>query len=164
MALALASGRTTPRWRGHKFIVTEIGPALKITIVGGGYVGLVTAAGFAEMGNHVVCSRRIGKLHMLESASPDPRPGWSDHPGNSRRAGSPSRHRSRKRLRIASSFHRGGYSTQDDGSPDMSFVYSAAKQVGEAISAMPVATKSTVPIGTADKIGDSRRGGPKARR
>ena len=46
----------------------------------------------------------------------------------------------------------------------MSFVYGAAKQVGEAISRYAlVATKSTVPIGTADKIRcDSRRGESKS--
>ena len=50
---------------------------MKLAVVGAGYVGLVTAAGFAEMGNAVICVEAdAAKIRMLESGvSPIHEPG-----------------------------------------------------------------------------------------
>ena len=130
---------------------------MKITIIGGGYVGLVSAAGFAEMGNEVLCVEADpSKLRMLESGIvPIHEPGLDALLASNVKAG---------RLSFSSSLARAaedcqvffiavGTPPQDDGSPDMSYVYGVAKQVGQAINGYAMLiTKSTVPVGTADRI------------
>ena len=130
---------------------------MKITIVGAGYVGLVTATGFAEMGNTVLCVESdASKLRMLESGIvPIHEPGLEAMLKSNVKAG---------RLAFSSSLARAaedceiffiavGTPPQDDGSPDMSYVHGVAKEVGQAINGYAVLiTKSTVPVGTADKV------------
>ncbi len=130
---------------------------MKITIVGAGYVGLVTAAGFAEMGNTVICVEADpAKVRMLESGIvPIHEPGLEPLLLGNVKAG---------RLSFTSSlaaaakdcemfFIAVGTPPQDDGSPDMSYVHAVAKQVGETMSGYAMLiTKSTVPVGTADQV------------
>ena len=130
---------------------------MKISVVGAGYVGLVTGAGFAEMGNNVVCVEAdAAKLRMLESGiCPIHEPGLEPLLANNVKAG---------RLTFTGSLQSAaenceifflavGTPPSDDGSPDMSYVHGAAAEVGRTIQryAMLV-TKSTVPVGTADKV------------
>src|SRR3954470_950093 len=110
---------------------------MKITIVGAGYVGLVTAAGFTEMGNTVLCVEAdASKLRMLKSGIvPIHEPGLDALLANNVKAG---------RLAFSSSLARAaedceiffiavGTPPQPDGSPDMSYVHGVAKEVGQAI-------------------------------
>jgi UDPglucose 6-dehydrogenase len=130
---------------------------VNITIVGAGYVGLVTAAGFAEMGNKVTCVESDPKkLRMLESGVvPIHEPGLEALLQSNARAG---------RLSFTSSLAQAAGESElfliavgtpplDDGSPDMSYVYGVADEIGRTIDRYSiVATKSTVPVGTADRV------------
>lgn len=130
---------------------------MKITIIGAGYVGLVTAAGFAEMGNTVVCVESdAAKIRMLESGVvPIHEPGLEPLLLSNAKAG---------RLSFSASLAQGakdcelffiavGTPPAKDGSPDMSYVHGVAAEVGRAIDSYAMLiTKSTVPVGTADQI------------
>jgi UDPglucose 6-dehydrogenase len=130
---------------------------VKITMIGAGYVGLVSASGFAEMGNSVVCVESdASKVRMLESGIvPIHEPGLEALLSKNTKAG---------RLIFTSSlgdaaigselfFIAVGTPPSPDGSPDMSYVYQAAKEIGRAMRDYAVViTKSTVPVGTADRI------------
>lgn len=130
---------------------------MKITVIGAGYVGLVTASGFAEMGNNVLCVETdAGKVRMLESGIvPIHEPGLESILQSNVKAG---------RLSFSTSLAEGvanselffvavGTPPSDDGSPDMSYVYGVASELGRLIDRYTmVITKSTVPVGTADRI------------
>jgi UDPglucose 6-dehydrogenase len=130
---------------------------MKITIVGAGYVGLVTAAGFAEMGNTVLCVESdAAKLRMLESGIvPIHEPGLDALLTSNAKAG---------RLLFSGSLPRAAQDCQiffiavgtpprEDGAPDMSYVHGVAKEIGQAIKDYAIViTKSTVPVGTADQV------------
>lgn len=130
---------------------------MKITVIGAGYVGLVSAAGFAEMGNDVVCVEADAeRVRLLESdVVPIHEPGLEPLLANNSKAG---------RLSYTSSLERAvrdceiffiavGTPPSADGSPDMSYVYGAASEVGRTIQSYAMlVTKSTVPVGTADAI------------
>jgi UDPglucose 6-dehydrogenase len=133
------------------------GNQVKITIVGAGYVGLVSAAGFAQMGNSVVCvDSDAGRVRMLESGLvPIHEPGLEELLQSNARAG---------RLSFTTSLARAaedcelyciavGTPPLPDGSPDMSCVYRVASAIGRTMREYSViATKSTVPVGTADRV------------
>lgn len=130
---------------------------MKITVVGAGYVGLVTAGGFAEMGNTVVCVETDpARLRMLESGIvPIHEPGLEPLLMNNVKAG---------RLTFSASlahaaancelfFIAVGTPPAADGSPDMSYVHTVAAEIGRTIGHYAaLVTKSTVPVGTADRI------------
>ncbi|MDB5903606.1 MAG: UDP-glucose 6-dehydrogenase [Betaproteobacteria bacterium] len=129
---------------------------MNITIVGAGYVGLVSAAGFAEMGNRVLCVESDpAKLRMLEAGIvPIHEPGLDRMIESNVKAGRLSFSTS---LAAAASqsevfFIAVGTPPSDDGSPDMSYVYGVAAEIGRVIErASVIITKSTVPVGTADR-------------
>jgi UDPglucose 6-dehydrogenase len=130
---------------------------MRITIVGTGYVGLVTGAGFAEFGHHVTCvdvdARRIDMLRRNEM--PFHEPGLLDLV---------KRNATQGRLVYttnlaeavpgsAAVFIAVGTPSRDDGSADLSYVIEAARSIGRALDGYAViVTKSTVPVGTADKV------------
>jgi UDPglucose 6-dehydrogenase len=130
---------------------------MKLTVIGAGYVGLVTAAGFAEMGNNVLCVEAdAARLRMLESGIvPIYEPGLEALLQTNARAA---------RLVFSASlsdatgeagifFIAVGTPPLPDGSPDMSYVYGVASEIGRLIDHHAVVvTKSTVPVGTADRI------------
>ncbi|MBI5495843.1 MAG: UDP-glucose/GDP-mannose dehydrogenase family protein [Deltaproteobacteria bacterium] len=130
---------------------------MQIAIIGTGYVGLVTGAGLAETGNHVTCiDRDDAKIRMLlEGKIPFFEPGLDDLVLRNVKAG---------RLSFARSVAEGvkdaavvflavGTPSQSDGSADLSQVLDAVAEVGKAIKDYTVVvTKSTVPVGTADKV------------
>jgi UDPglucose 6-dehydrogenase len=130
---------------------------MQITVLGSGYVGLVTAAGFSEMGNHVLCvdvneervdALKKGKIPFFE-------PGLSDIVARNVRG---------RRLSFSSRIER-DYTASDmyfiavgtppgpDGSADPSAVFAAAQTVAEHAERPAVlAIKSTVPVGTGDAV------------
>lgn len=130
---------------------------MKIAVIGTGYVGLVTGAGFADFGNDVTCvdidPMRLATLGRGEI--PFYEPGLAELVARNRAAG---------RLHftgdIASAvagativFLAVGTPPLPDGSSDLSYVMQAARDVAAALTDWAViVTKSTVPVGTADLI------------
>ncbi len=130
---------------------------MHITIFGSGYVGLVTGACMAEMGNHVVCvdidADRIKRLNAGEV--PIYEPGLNDYIERNMAAG---------RLEFTTDVAKGvdhglfqfiavGTPPDEDGSADMQYVLAVAKSIGEHMNDYRIIVdKSTVPVGTADKV------------
>ncbi|MFP4315868.1 MAG: UDP-glucose dehydrogenase family protein [Desulfovibrionales bacterium] len=130
---------------------------MNLCIVGTGYVGLVTAACFAEMGNTVTCvdvnpkvveGLKAGKVHIFE-------PGLEELVQRNTEQG---------RLTFTTELSEGlvdalfvficvGTPSGEDGSCDLSYVHEVAAQVGRAMQGYKIVVdKSTVPVGTADKV------------
>lgn len=130
---------------------------MNICIVGTGYVGLVSAACFAEMGNHVTCvdvnpavveKLNGGSVHIFE-------PGLESMVRRSRADG---------RLKFTTDLPAGleraelaficvGTPSREDGSCDLSYVEQVARQIGQSMQhELVVVDKSTVPVGTADRV------------
>ncbi len=130
---------------------------MKLAIVGAGYVGLVTAACFAEMGNEVICiDADAGKIDALKQGRiPIYEPGLEDYVR---------RNYAEKRLffttDLASAVQKSlvvfiavGTPQDKDGSADLSAVLVVAGQIGKHINGYKVIVeKSTVPVGTAAKV------------
>jgi UDPglucose 6-dehydrogenase len=130
---------------------------MKLTVIGTGYVGLVTGACFAEMGNDVLCvdvdQRKIeriknGDLPIFE-------PGLAEIVARNVSGG---------RLHFTTDLKEGvrfgtiqfiavGTPPDEDGSADMQHVLAAARTIGEHMTDYKlVVDKSTVPVGTADAV------------
>jgi len=130
---------------------------MKITIFGSGYVGLVTGACLADAGNHVICvDIDVRKIDMLTRGEiPIHEPGLDALVKRNIDAG---------RLRFTLSPEEGvshglfqliavGTPPDDDGSADLRYVLAVARTIGEHMNEYKVVvTKSTVPVGTADKV------------
>jgi UDPglucose 6-dehydrogenase len=130
---------------------------VKITVIGAGYVGLVTAAGFAEMGNDVRCVESDAeKLRMLDQGMlPIYEPGLEPLVEYNVQAGRLSFTASLAEAAEDSEifFIAVGTPPSADGSPDMSYVYGAAAQIAGTIKRYSIlVNKSTVPVGTADRV------------
>ncbi len=130
---------------------------MRITVIGTGYVGLVTGTCFAEMGNSVVCvdtnEEKIAKL--MEGEIPIYEPGLKELVQKNFTKGSLSFTTSLaeglEKAEIA--FIAVGTPMGDDGSADLQYVLSVASSIGEHMQAdLVVVDKSTVPVGTADKV------------
>lgn len=134
---------------------------MNVCIVGTGYVGLVTAACLSEMGNHVRCvdkspkvvaTLRAGSIHIFE-------PGLEALVRRNVAEG---------RLSFTDSLAEGlsfdgagaefaficvGTPSGEDGVCDLSFVDAVAEEIGRAVAGpLVVVNKSTVPVGTADRV------------
>jgi len=130
---------------------------LKITVVGTGYVGLVTGACLADAGNQVFCldvdAAKVDALNRGEI--PIFEPGLAPVVERNRKAG-----RIVFSTDVDASVAHGelqliavGTPPDEDGSADLSHVLAAARAIGRSMNAYRViATKSTVPVGTADKV------------
>jgi UDPglucose 6-dehydrogenase len=130
---------------------------VKVTIVGAGYVGLVSAAGFAEMGNNVICVETdAARVRMLESGivpihEPGLEPLLKSNVGAGRLAFTTSIAQAAQDCEVF--FLAVGTPASADGAADMSHVYGAAAELGRALQRYAIiVTKSTVPVGTADEI------------
>jgi UDPglucose 6-dehydrogenase len=130
---------------------------MKIAVVGTGYVGLVTGAGFSDFGHDVTCvdidPARVETL--ARGDVPFYEPGLHDlikrNAGLDRLHFSTSTGDAVKGAEIV--FIAVGTPSLPDGSADLSFVIGAAKQIGAALTGFAViVTKSTVPVGTAAKV------------
>jgi len=130
---------------------------MRLTIFGSGYVGLVTGACMAEMGNDVVCydidEAKIARLNKGEI--PIYEPGLESYIERNVEAG---------RLEFTTDVERAvshglfqfvavGTPPDEDGSADLKHVLAVARSIGENMSEYRVVVdKSTVPVGTADKV------------
>ncbi len=130
---------------------------MHITVVGTGYVGLVTGACFSEMGNHVICvdvdQQKLDNLR--KGILPIYEPGLEPIVLKNYEQGL---------LRFSSSlpeamkesdiyFIAVGTPPGEDGSADLSYVLSVAREIGQHLTQYAVVVdKSTVPVGTADKV------------
>ena len=130
---------------------------MKVTIIGSGYVGLVTGACLAEQGNNVFCvDVDPKKIAILNSGGvPIYEPGLKEMIERNRAAG-----RLQFSTDIAASVAHGdiqfiavGTPPDEDGSADLQYVVAAARNIGLHMSTPKVIVdKSTVPVGTADKV------------
>ncbi|MCO5108022.1 MAG: UDP-glucose/GDP-mannose dehydrogenase family protein [Burkholderiaceae bacterium] len=130
---------------------------MRLAVFGAGYVGLVTAACFAEMGNHVACvdvdADRVARLNRGDV--PIHEPGL---------APLLERGLAQKRIRFTTDpvaaladaevvFIAVGTPPSEDGSADLSHVLAVARTIGSLLETRCVVVdKSTVPVGTADKV------------
>ncbi len=130
---------------------------MKITIIGTGYVGLVTGACLAEMGNHVVClDVDAAKIKILEDGGiPIHEPGLLDVVKRNRAAG-----RLQFTTDVIAAVNHGtlqfigvGTPPDEDGSADLQYVVAAATNIGRHMTDYKVIVdKSTVPVGTGDRV------------
>jgi UDPglucose 6-dehydrogenase len=130
---------------------------MRIIVVGSGYVGLVTGACFAESGVNVTCvDVDLNKIQQLKDGSiPIYEPGLE---------GMIRRNVEKKRLSFTTDIKEGiegsevifiavGTPPGEDGSADLKHVLEVSKEIGHVITDhIVVATKSTVPVGTSEKI------------
>ncbi|MCX7084687.1 MAG: UDP-glucose/GDP-mannose dehydrogenase family protein [Methylococcales bacterium] len=130
---------------------------MKISIIGSGYVGLVSGACFAQMGNSVTCvdidETKIEKLK--QGIVPIFEPGLEEMIQENIKL---------KTLKFSTDINKAitqsslvfiavGTPMGEDGSADLQYVLAVAKNIGQAMqSHIVVVDKSTVPVGTADKV------------
>jgi len=143
---------------------------MDVTIFGSGYVGLVTGACLAEVGNHVICvdvdPEKVGLLNA--GGVPIYEPGLDELIQRNRKAG---------RLKFTTDAEVGvrhglfqfvavGTPPDEDGSADLRYVLAVARTIAEHMDTYRIIVdKSTVPVGTADRVAEqvretlARRGG-----
>jgi UDPglucose 6-dehydrogenase len=130
---------------------------VRVTMIGAGYVGLVSGACLADFGHHVTCidrdARRIAALKR--GVIPIFEPGLSELVGNNVRQG---RLEFGVELRAVAEAEAvfiavGTPSRRGDGHADLTFVYEAVRDIAPLLApGAVVITKSTVPVGTGDEI------------
>lgn len=132
--------------------------AMKIAIVGSGYVGLVSGACFANWGHEVTCvDNDAGKIHRLQSGEiPIYEPGLADliqENTTQGRLAFTTDIRSAVKDKDAVCIAVGTPARFGNGEADLCFIYAAAKEIADAVSNQTVVmTKSTVPVGTGDEL------------
>ena len=133
---------------------------MKLTIIGTGYVGLVTGTCFAEVGHHVICvDNNADKVKMLQAGGiPIYEPGLGELVKRNVAAG---------RLRFTASTKEGVENSdivfiavptppQADGSVDLSFIEIVARDIAAAMTSYKIIVdKSTVPVRTGDKVAET---------
>jgi UDPglucose 6-dehydrogenase len=130
---------------------------MKITVIGTGYVGLVSGACFADIGNDVLClDVDPAKIKILEDGDiPIYEPGLKEMVKRNVAAG-----RLHFTTDVEKAAHFGtvqfiavGTPPDEDGSADMKYVIAAARNIGKYMNDYKVVVdKSTVPVGTADRV------------
>ncbi len=130
---------------------------MKLTVIGTGYVGLVSGACLADVGNQVLClDLDVKKIDLLKSGGiPIYEPGLKEIVANNVAAG---------RLKFTTSIEESvafgdiqmiavGTPPGEDGSADLQYVVAAARNVGRYMTSPKIIMdKSTVPVGTADRV------------
>lgn len=131
---------------------------MKIAMIGSGYVGLVSGACFADFGYDVICvDKDVGKIaKLLEGKIPIYEPGLNELVARNRRAG---------RLTFSTNLADavkdadvifiavGTPSRRGDGHSDLKYVFGAAREIAASLNGYTVIImKSTVPVGTGDKV------------
>ena len=141
---------------------------MKLTIIGTGYVGLVTGTCFAEVGHHVICvDNNAEKVKLLQSGGiPIYEPGLDEMVRKNVQAG---------RLRFTASIKDGVDNSdvifiavptppQPDGAVDLSFIEGVAREIAGAMTSYKIVVdKSTVPVKTGDKVAETIKRYCKAR-
>ena len=136
---------------------------MKVSVIGTGYVGLVTGACLAEMGNHVMCLDLDHKKieYLKQGGIPIFEPGLEEIVKRNVAAG-----RLEFTTDIATSVLHGtlqfiavGTPPGEDGSADLQYVLAAARSIGQGMTDFKVVIdKSTVPVGTAHKVKEAIAG------
>ena len=131
---------------------------MRIAIIGTGYVGLVSGACFSDFGHDVICvDKEASKIEALEQGTiPIFEPGLDQLVA---------RNVEGRRLRFTTDLAGaidgadaifiavGTPSRRGDGHADLTYVYSAAREIAEALTGpVVIVTKSTVPVGTGDEV------------
>jgi len=131
---------------------------MRVTMIGTGYVGLVSGACFADFGHDVTCvDKDKGKIAALERGEmPIYEPGLADLVAANAKAG---------RLKFTTELPGavagadavfiavGTPSRRGDGHADLSYVFAATREIAAALDGFTVViTKSTVPVGTGDEV------------
>ncbi len=133
---------------------------MKLTIIGTGYVGLVTGTCFAEVGHQVICvDKDASKVSLLRSGGmPIYEPGLQELVQKNVAAG---------RLSFTDSTQEGVEKSdvifiavptpaQDDGSVDLSFIEAVSREIAGAMTSYKIVVdKSTVPVKTGDKVSET---------
>jgi UDPglucose 6-dehydrogenase len=133
---------------------------MKLTIIGTGYVGLVTGTCFAEVGHHVICvDNDAAKVKLLQSGGiPIYEPGLEELVKKNVAAG---------RLQFTNSTAEGVQKSdvifiavptppQPDGSVDLSFIEKVARDIAAAMTEYKIVVdKSTVPVKTGEKVSET---------
>jgi UDPglucose 6-dehydrogenase len=131
---------------------------MRVTMIGAGYVGLVSGACFADFGHTVVCvDKDPGKIDRLEKGvMPIFEPGLAELVASNVKEGRLSFSLdAREAIKSADAVFIavGTPSRRGDGHADLSYVYAAAKEIAEHMDGFTVVvTKSTVPVGTGDEV------------
>jgi UDPglucose 6-dehydrogenase len=133
---------------------------MKLTIIGTGYVGLVTGTCFAEVGHNVICvDKDEAKIKLLKDGGmPIYEPGLDEMVKKNVKAG---------RLHFTASTDEGVKNSDvvfiavptpplADGGVDLSFIESVAREIAQAMSSYKIVVdKSTVPVKTGDKVAET---------
>src|ERR1041385_4599953 len=133
---------------------------MKLTIIGTGYVGLVTGTCFAEVGHQVICvDKDVAKVKVLQSGGmPIYEPGLNELVKKNVGAG---------RLSFTHSTAEGVENSdvifiavptppQPDGSVDLSFMEGVSREIAQAMTSYKIVVdKSTVPVRTGDKVAET---------
>jgi UDPglucose 6-dehydrogenase len=133
---------------------------MKLTIIGTGYVGLVTGTCFAEVGHQVICvDKDTEKVKLLQlGGMPIYEPGLEEMVKRNVAAG---------RLRFTDSTQDGVENSdvifiavptppQPDGSVDLSFMESVSREIAQSMTSYKIVVdKSTVPVQTGDKVAET---------
>jgi len=133
---------------------------MKLTIIGTGYVGLVTGTCFAEVGHQVICvDRDEAKVKLLQAGGmPIYEPGLDELVKKNTAAG---------RLRFTASTPEGVQNSdvifiavptppQPDGAVDLSFIEFVAREIAASMTSYKIVVdKSTVPVQTGDKVAET---------
>ena len=130
---------------------------MKICVIGTGYVGLVAGTCLAEMGNEVICvDKDLKKLEQLSKGIiPIYEPGLEElinaNVAESRLTFTDDLKTAVEKSLVC--FIAVGTPQGEDGSADLSYVYDVASNIGEYLNGYKVIVdKSTVPVGTAEKV------------
>src|SRR5512137_3003159 len=130
---------------------------MKVTVVGTGYVGLVTGTCFAETGVNVVCvDNDLEKIQLLQSGrlsifEPGLKPMLLNNIEKGRLSFTYDIKKSIENAEVI--FIAVGTPPGEDGSADLKHVLSVASDIGKYLNHYAIiATKSTVPVGTAEKV------------
>jgi UDPglucose 6-dehydrogenase len=136
---------------------------MQIVVLGAGYVGLVTAACIADFGHQVTCvEKNLTKLGVLESGGiPIFEPGLAEIVERNRR---------QERLAFSSDLKTaangaeaifiavGTPQREGDGKADLTYVMQAAEEIASVLTGFTcIVTKSTVPVGTGERVADRIR-------
>jgi UDPglucose 6-dehydrogenase len=135
---------------------------MNLAVIGSGYVGLVTGACFADMGNHVICvDNDAAKISRLQNHEiPIYEPGLQELVASNSAAGRLSFTTDIARAVAASSviFIAVGTPPDQDGSADLQYVLAVARDIARSMAEYKiVVNKSTVPVGTADLVANTIR-------
>ena len=155
--MRLVPGRDPARSRSHSLFHGHV-ITMRITMIGSGYVGLVSGACFSDFGHQVVCvDKDAGKIDALRAGRmPIFEPGLDQLVAANVAAG---------RLSFTTDLAPavagadavfiavGTPSRRGDGHADLSYVFAATQEIAAAVTGPTVVvTKSTVPVGTGDRV------------